>query len=304
VYIALNRLDEAQSTIKEAQARNFDSPTIHSRLYELDFLQHNNEAMERETAYLIGQPWWPPFALSDESETAAYGGQISKAQELMNRAIDELKRRGDTQVAAGFLAQAAFDEALWGNLAAAKQKASEALAMSDEKQVQAAAAIALGLSGDSAKATQLADDLEHRFPESTSMKFYDLPMIRGAVAMKNGNSAQALQALEAGTPHELGTALGRIRLYPVYLRGQAYLEARQGIPAAAEFQKIIDHYGFITSEPIGSLAHLGLGRAYALEGDSDKARTAYQDFFALWKDADPDVPILKEAKAEYATLPQ
>jgi hypothetical protein len=129
-------------------------------------------------------------------------------------------------------------------------------------------------------------------------------MIRGAVAMKNGNPAQALRALEVGTPHELGApaALGSIRLYPLYLRGQAFLDGRQGGPAAAEFQKIIDHYGLVMNEPIGSLAHLGLGRAYVLEGDSDKAKTAYQDFFALWKDADPDVPILKQAKAEYTKL--
>jgi tetratricopeptide (TPR) repeat protein len=173
-YIALNRLDEAQATIKEAQARNLDSPTIHSRFYELDFLQHNNEAMERETAYLIGQPWWPPFALYSESETATFSGQISKARELMNRAIEELKRRGNTQMATGFLAQAAFDEALWGNLPVARQKADDALAMSDEKHVQATSAIALALSGDSAKATRLGDDLEHRFPEDTSMRFYYL----------------------------------------------------------------------------------------------------------------------------------
>jgi len=178
------------------------------------------------------------------------------------------------------------------------------MALSGAQGVQALSAIALALSGDSAKAMHLADDLEHRFPESTGMKFYYLPMIRGAVAMKSGNAAQALQALEVGTHRELGspTGINFVRLYPVYLLGQAYLEARKGAPAAAEFQKIIDHYGIVVNEPIGSLARLGLGRAYAIAGESEKARTAYQDFFALWKDADPEVPILKQAKAEYAKL--
>ena len=303
-YMSLNRLDEAQATIKEAQARKLDSPDLHWRLYLLAFLQHDNEALEREAAFLIGQPFWSPFALYSESETAAYGGQISKARELVNRAADELKRSGSAQTAAGLQATAALNEALVGNLAEARRQADDAMALSDEKHVQAVSAIALGLSGDSAKAMRLADDLEHRFPENTGMKVYYLPMIRGAVAMKNGDPAQALQTLEVGTPHELGgpPKILFLRLYPAYLLGQAYLQARKGGPAAEEFQKIIDHYGIVVNEPIGSLTRLGLGRAYVIAGESEKARTAYQDFFALWKDADPDVPILKQAKAEYAKL--
>jgi tetratricopeptide (TPR) repeat protein len=229
---------------------------------------------------------------------------MSRARELASRAVDELKRTSTTELASSFRAQAALREALMGNAALAKHQAEDALALSDNKYVEAVSAIALGLSGDPAKATRLADDLERRFPENTSMKFHYLPMIRGAIATKSGNTRKAIKPFEVGALYELGGPSGMsfIRLYPVYLRGQAYLEARQSAPAVAEFQKILDHFGLVANEPIGALAYLGLGRAQTITGDSAKARTAYQDFFALWKNADPDVPLLKQAKAEYEKL--
>jgi hypothetical protein len=259
--------------------------------------------MERETAYLMSKPASAPGILYIESETAAYGGQNSRARELAMRVVDPL--RADRKELAGtYEVQAALREALVGNLALAKQQAEDALTLTENQYVQAAAATVLGLTGDSAKASQMADDLASRYPENTSMQIHYLPMVRCAVALKKGNAARALEGAGPSTPYDLDSPrwLGFIRLYPVYLRGQAYLAAHQAAPAATAFQEILDHPGVVVNEPIGALAHLGLGRAYALAADSSKARTAYQDFLALWKDADPDVPILKEAKAEYGRL--
>lgn len=166
------------------------------------------------------------------------------------------------------------------------------------------AAIAFSLAGDSGQAMQLANDLGKRFPQDTIVQFNYLPTIRAASELRDGDSGKAIRTLAAAAPYELGiTALDAgTSLYPVYLRGEAYLAAQQGSGAAAEFQKILDHPGVVQNELIGALAHLGLGRAYVLSGDTSKARAAYQDFLTLWKDADPDVPILNEAKAEYARL--
>jgi eukaryotic-like serine/threonine-protein kinase len=156
----------------------------------------------------------------------------------------------------------------------------------------------LARAGDSAQALRLADDLAKRFPEDTIVQTQYLPMIRGSAALQSGNAAKAVEVLAAAAPYELGAGTG----YPAYFRGETYLKLGQGSAAAVEFQKIVDHPGAVSNDPVGALAHLGLARAYALSGDTTKARTAYQDFFGLWKDADPDIPILKEAKAEYAKL--
>jgi hypothetical protein len=192
-------------------------------------------------------------------------------------------------------------EALVGNMSQAKQQAQAALALSTGEDVEAASAIALGLAGDAPQSTRLAADLAKRFPEDTIVQFDYLPMIHAVAALQSGSANKALEALVPAAPYELGW-IGWISLYPVYLRGEAYLVAHQGSAAAAEFQKILDHACVVWNEPIGALAHLGLARAYALSGDTVKAKSAYQDFLGLWKDADPDIPILKEAKAEYAKL--
>jgi hypothetical protein len=186
----------------------------------------------------------------------------------------------------------------------AKQQAEAALALSTGRDVEAVAAIALGLAGDSAQAARLAEDLNKRFPEDTIVKLEYLPMIHAGVFRSSGSATKAVEALAPAAPYELGTLAQALSfaLYPVYLRGEAYLAAHQGSAAAVEFQKILDHPGVVQNEPIGALAHLGLARAYALSGGTPKSKSAYQDFFALWKDADLDIPILKEAKAEYAKL--
>jgi eukaryotic-like serine/threonine-protein kinase len=295
-YRFLNRLDEAKSVVQEAQAHNFDSPYNHLTLYAIDFLQHDGAGMEQEVAGLMGKPGYEDQVLDEESDTAAYGGQFAKARALTKRASESAQRADEKETAAGYEAAAALREALVGNMALAKQQAQAALTLSNGRDVEAMSAIAVGLTGDSAQAKQLANDLSNRFPEDTVLQFMCLPTIRAAAALWSGDPGKAMDALAAATPYELAF------LYSVYLRGGAYLATHQGTAAAAEFQKILDHPGLVVNRPIGALAHLELGRAYALAGDNAKAKAAYQDFLALWKDADPDIPIYKQAKAEYSKL--
>ncbi len=330
-YLWLNRLDEAKVVAQKAQARNLDSPLIHYVLYLVDFLQHDAAGMQRLAAGLMVKPGYEDRMFNFESETAAYAGQFVKARALTRRAADSAQHADEAERAATYEAEAARREALAGNTGLATQQARAALALSGGRDVERDSAIALALAGDSAQAMRLADHLSERFPKGTFVECVDLPMIRAASILGNRKTSKeankAIDALTAAAPYELGSS---VALYPVYLRGQAYLAARQGTAAAAEFQKILNHPGVVMNEPIGALAHLGLGRAYALEAgvgaglappkahqgaplrptkaaaqDPDslaKARIAYQDFLALWKDADPDIPILKQAKAEYARL--
>jgi len=300
VYGYLDRLDEAKATAQEAQTHNLDGPFLQQILYYVDFLQHDAPSMERAAAGLMGKPGYEDQILDSESDTAAYGGEFAKARELTRRAVDSAQRADEKETAALYNAEAALREALAGNMALAKQEAQAALALANGKDVEGTAAIALGMAGDLAKAARLALDLGKRFPEDTIVQSQYLPMIHAAVALWSGDSDSAVEALAAAAPYEFG--LGSIlRLYPVYLRGEAYLAAKQAGAAAVEFQKILDHPGVVQNDLIGALAHLGLGRAYALTGDNAKAKSAYQDFLALWK-ADPDIPILQQAKAEYAKL--
>jgi hypothetical protein len=233
-----------------------------------------------------------------------YGGQITKARALMRRAIESANALDEKEAAALYQAEAAVREALVGNPDLAKHQARAALALSKGRDAEALSAIALGLAGDSAYATRLADDLGNHFPENTIVQSNYLPTIRAAVLLRSGDAGKAIETLAAATPYELGTNFVTLNfvLYPVYLRGQAYLAAKQGAAAAAEFQKILEHPGVVRSEPIGAFAHLQMARALVLAGDKIKAMTAYQEFFTLWKDADSDIPILKAAKAEYGGL--
>jgi len=303
---ALGDYDKALAAAQEAQAHNLDNPANHQILYSIDFLQHNAAGMEREAAGLMGKPGFEDVMLYGESDTAAYGGRFSKARELTRRASESAQRADEKETAAGYQAESAMREALVGNMSLARQQAQAALTLSTGRDAEAVSAIALGLAGDAAQATRLAADLANRFPEDTIVQFSYLPTIHAATALQGGSPSKAIEALVPVAPYELGTAVGSFNyaLYPVYLRGEAYLAAHQGSAAAIEFQKILDHPSIVGNEPIGALAHLGLGRAYAMQGDTAKARTAYQDFLKLWKDADPDpdIPILKEAKAEYARL--
>jgi ATP/maltotriose-dependent transcriptional regulator MalT len=273
-------------------------------LYNVDFLSHDAAGMERQVAEATGKPGVDDQIFFLESETAAYGGELTKSRQLMRSAVDSAQRSDEKETAAEYQAHASVREALLGDLSAAKQDAQAALVRARNKQVEGFAGIALGLAGDSAGAERLAGDLGKHFPEDTIVQFNYLPTIHAAIALRNGEAGRAVEALAAASAYELGqtNTSFTFALYPVYLRGAAYLAAKQGAAAEAEFQKILDHSGVVGNQPIGALAHLGLARARALQGHSAEARTAYMDFFTLWKNADPDVPLLKESKAEYAKL--
>jgi serine/threonine protein kinase/Flp pilus assembly protein TadD len=303
-FLLVNRLDEARATAEEAHSRNLDNPLNHINLYSIDFLQHDTAGMEREAASLMGKPGLEDAMLYQESDTASYAGQFVKARELTHRAAESAQRADEKETAAGYQAEAALREALAGNLGLARQQGNAALALSNGKDVETVSAMALALAGDVSQATRLAANLAQRFPDDTIVQFNYLPAIRAAGALQSGNATRAIEALAPAAPYELGSPAQSFSfaLYPVYLRGQAYLATHQSSSAAGEFQKILDHYGVVGNEPIGALAHLGLARAYALSGDASKARITYQDFLALWQDADPDLPILNQAKTEYAKL--
>ena len=302
-YVFLDRLEEAKATAQEAQVRHLDSPDIHESLYISNFLQHDAAGMEREAAGLMVEPGWERRMLNYEANVAAYAGQFAKARELTRRASSSAQRADAKEAAARYQAAAALRDALVGNTGPARQLAEAALAFSDGRDTRTRTTVALVLArlGDSAQAKRLADDLGRRFPEDTILQFNYLPTIHAASALQGGNPAKAVDALVVAAPYELGD-VGTGNLQPVYLRGEAYLAARQGAAAAAEFGKILDHPGVVGTLLIGALAHLQLGRAYVLQGDTAKAKAAYQDFLTLWKDADPDIPIQKQAKAEYARL--
>jgi eukaryotic-like serine/threonine-protein kinase len=301
-YLTLNRLDQVKALSLEALARHDgDDSYIHQTLYDLYFVQHDSAGMEREATALMGNPGYEPPTLLEEANTAAYGGQFSTARELTRRAVEAARRTDGDEEAALFEAVGALREALAGNQALAKQQARAALVLANGRDVRTLAAVAFGVAGDSAQAGRMADELATQFPEDTIVQFVYLPTIRAAALQVSGaaSSDRVIKILAPARQYELGDALP---LYPAYLAGEAYLAGHQGSEAAAEFQKILDHPGLVLNNLIGALAHVGLGRAYAMQGDKVKARAAYQDFLALWKDADPDIPILKEAKAEYAKL--
>jgi tetratricopeptide (TPR) repeat protein len=303
-YVLVNRLNDAMTTAREAQAKKIDSPDIHINLYWVAFLQHDLLAMEQEAAKVLDKPGYDDQMLNLLADTASYGGQLAKARNLTRRAVEVVNKEDQKETAALYLAEAAVREALVGNSNLAKQQTQAALAISTGKDVASLCAIALGMAGDSSQAKKLADELNKRFPEDTLVQLNYLPTIRAAVLLRANDSKMAVQSLEPAAPYEFGGNLLTLNFifYPVYLRGEAYLAAKQGAAAAAEFQKIIDHPGAVRSEPIGALAHLEQGRAFTLTGDKVKAKAAYQEFLTLWKDADPDVPILKQAKAEYSEL--
>jgi eukaryotic-like serine/threonine-protein kinase len=290
-YLYVNRLREAGAMAQEAQAKNLDSPALHSARYSLAFLQNDSAGM-------AGADKW----LAHDPNTASYSGRLGVAREYSRRAVASLEQMKLREGAAGIEADAALREALFGNAIEAQQRAAAALEVSTGRDVQFGAALALAFAGDAARARSLADDLAKRFPEDTVVQFNYLPTLRAQLALTGEDASDSIGALQAASPYELGSPSTGFspNLYPVYVRGQAYLAAHRGSEAAAEFQKILDHRGVVFNEPIGALAHLQLGRAYAMQGDTAKARAAYQDFFILWKDADPDIPILIAAKAEYA----
>jgi serine/threonine protein kinase/Tfp pilus assembly protein PilF len=297
-YLYLNRLEEARATAEEAKAKKLD---VSSSLYMLGFLQNDAAEMKQQVAFGAGKPGVEDYFLGYEADTTAYSGQIANARVFSSRAVASAERADEHEKAAGYEAQAALREALFGNIAEARSRCDDALRLSMGRDVLDGTSLAHALIGDSARAQALANDLGKSFPEGTIVRFNYLPTLQARLALSRNDTSKAIEVLQAAGPYELGS-MGNSSLYPVYVRGEAYLAAGQGSAAAAEFQKILDHRGIVLNSPIGALAHLQIGRAYALQGDTAKAKSAYKDFLTLWKDADPDIPILKEAKAEYAKL--
>ena len=300
--LQLDHLEQADAAAREAAQHNFDSPFLHVLLYQVDFLKHDPVAMEHEAAQVVGKPGFEDLIYYYESDTAAYRGEFAKARELTRRAAESALRQKQKETMAEYESEAAVREALIGNFPLANSQARNALAASDGRYVAALSAIALALAGDPL-AARLSDDLSRRFPEDTPLKYNLLPSVQAAAALHRGDSSRAIEAL-ASTRYEIGQTVqaATFVLYPAYLRGEAYLAARQGAAAAAEFQKIFDHPGLVQNEPIAALAHLEMGRAYVQSHDLTKAKSEYRNFLSLWKDADAGLPILKQAKTEYAKL--
>ncbi len=301
-YLSVDRFDEAKSTFDRAFALKLDDPSLRAGIYSLAFLQNDPAGMQKQFDWAMGKPGAEDLFLSADSDTKAYFGKLAKARELSRRAVESASHNDAKETAAIWQSNAALREAEFGNAGPARQDAQAALNLASTRDIEVMAAMTFARIGDAPRATSLADKLNKDFPVSTMIQSYWLPTIRAEIELNRDDSAKAVTYLQTAAPYELGGAGPIASIYPAFVRGQAFLRARQGAQAAAEFQKLIDHRGIVGNLPTGALAHLDLGRAYALAGDSARAHTAYQDFFALWKDADPDIPILVAAKSEYANL--
>ena len=314
--LALQRFNEARQTIRQAQARKMDDFILHTALYALAFLKTDAPAMAEEQKWFSGQPDIENFGLPLASDTEAYAGHLGKARELTKRSVESAIRADSKETGAIWHENAALREAAFGNATEAKQSGADGLKLTPSSQgVNVEAALAYAMADDTVRTESMEQNLNKRFPLDTQVQLLWLPAIRAQLALDRKNPSAAIDSLQAAIPVESGQIafLANLScLYPAYIRGEAYLAAGQGQPAAAEFQKILDHSGTVWNCWTGALARLGLARANALQSrtsqgaDADAARTralaAYRDFLTLWKDADPDIPVLKEAKAEYAKL--
>ena len=304
-YIALDRIKDAKATLDEAGKRNLDSEFLHLGRYHLAFLENDLPAMQEQSLWARGKPSAEDGQLSDDSDTEAYNGRLRKARELTRQAVESAKRNAGTDTAALWQVNEALREAEFGNTALARKAVADTMALSSKPDVELLAAVALARSGDTVQSSALADKVAAEFDRDTMIQAYWLPTIRAAIAIDRGDAQKAIELLNTASEYELGEPVqwpSHGTLYPVYVRGDAYLRAGDGVLAVTEFQKIIDHRGIVANLPLGALAHLQLGRAYKLAGDAGKAREAYAAFLVLWLEADSDIPILKQAKAEYAKL--
>jgi eukaryotic-like serine/threonine-protein kinase len=314
--LALQSFDQARQILQQARTRKLDDYLLRTNLYALAFLGADSNGMFEQQQWFRGQPLYENYGLALASDTEAYAGRARKARELKQQAVESAMRADNKEGAAVYQANFALQQAAYGNAQEAQQTAAEALRLTPSiPGVAAESALAFAIAGGTARAQSLAQDLSTRFPLDTQMQSLWLPAIQTQLALGSRNPGSSLNSLQAASPIEFGSIpfVNNVScLYPTYVRGEAYLAAGQGSAAAAEFQKILDHSGIVWNCWTGALAHLGIARANALQSratqgaDADAARTralaAYKDFLTLWKDADPDIPILKKAKAEYAKL--
>jgi eukaryotic-like serine/threonine-protein kinase len=309
-YMALERLDEAENMLQRASEGKLEIPDLFVLRYVMAFLKADKVGMERVAALARERPGVDDWMFNSEGFVLAYSGHLEAARRMSQLATDLARKTKRRDTEALYEADAAVREALLGNVSTAGQRAVEAIELSKSRDVAFGAGFALALSGDSSRSQEVTEDLARRLPEDTRVQFTYAPTLRALLALNHSQPPKALELLHTTIPYELGRPntggseflLGADSLYSAYVRGLAYLAEHHGAEAAGEFQKILDHRGLVISDPVGALARLQLGRAYALSGDKTKAQSAYQDFISLWKDADPDIPILKKAKAEYAKL--
>ncbi|MGB9245007.1 MAG: winged helix-turn-helix domain-containing protein [Candidatus Acidiferrales bacterium] len=300
-YLMLDRVSDAQTVIEEAEAKNLDSTALHLDLYQLAFLQNDEAELAKQVAWGAHKPGVEDKFFAFAAASAAYFGRLSDSRELSRRAVFSAEQAEEKETAIGYEVNEMVREALLGNFLEARAQPPTVRGHLMSEDMQFAWGFASAIIGDAARGQAIADDLAKRFPEDTFVQFVYVPMIRAQLWIAGHDPAKAVEVLQSATPYEMGD-LPFVKLYPAYVRGEAYLAERDGTHAAIAFQKIVDHREVTGNEIIGALAHLQLGRAYVLRGDAVKARAAYLQFLALWKDADPEIPILKEAKAEYAKL--
>ena len=303
--VLLDRIEDAAAMTREAHGKGLESslPAID---YGIAFLRNDPTEMARQVALTTGKTGEEDLLLALDADAAAYFGHLARAREQLRQAANSARREKENEAASVYEAVGALREGLFGNTARAERQARTAMEHSGGRDEDYAIALAFLYAGNGNSAQRLADSLNKKFPEGTIVQFNYLPTLRAKLALMHSNPQLAIHDLESALLYELGLPANGFynwpNMYPVYVRGEAYLAAHQGKEAAAEFQKILDHRGIVLNEPIGALAHLQLGRAYVLSGDTAKARAAYQDFLTLWKDADSDIPIFKQAKAEFAKL--
>lgn len=306
-YISLNRLNDAERTLLLASQRRLEMPDFVIDRYQIAFLQGDQLAMERESARGRGESGAEAWSIYLDGFGLAYFGHLRQARTRSQQAMDVAQQSSRLESAALFQTGTALREALFGNAEAAQKGALAAVKTSKGRDVEYGVAVSLALSGDFVRARTIASDLEIRFPEDTAVRSSYLPVLRALLLIHGGDPGKALDALQGAAPYELGQPPSSFFgffgvMYPVYVRGQAYLKAHRGVEAVAEFQKILDHRTVVVTDPIGALARLQLARAHALAGDTVKAKATYEQFLTLWADADPDIPVLRQAKEEYANL--
>jgi len=302
-YLTVNDFAAAKREIENARKEKIDTFVLIQSRYLICFHEGDRECMKRERAKLTGSMDEVPMNLT-EADTESSDGKYAEARELTRRSVDIAARRGAKEFGAAALAESGLRDAVAGNEKLAVEQVLKALALSSGRSVQELAAVTLAIAGHGQEAGRIAGPLEQKFPKDIVLQAEILPTIRAAIALKQGNVESAVQLLKEVEPYDLAAPIQTVAysMYPAWIRGEAYLAMHHGDMAAAEFQKIVDNPGVVGNEPIGSLAHLGLGRAYALQGNTGKAKERYQEFFKLWKNADVDLAILKSAKAEYAAL--
>jgi tetratricopeptide (TPR) repeat protein len=305
-YIALMRLDDAEANLNEAFAKKLEDPSLHANMYAVDFLRGDSAGMEREVAAAMGKPSGEDMMLALQSDTEAYYGHQKKARELSRRAVESAQKAELAEPAAIWEALGALREAAFGNVDEARKGAVDVLKLAtNSRDAQILAALVFARAGDSARAQAMMDDFRARYVSNTLVQTAWLPTIQAQTEILRGNPAKGVDLLQAVKPYERGELIGNLSnccMVPVYLRGEAYLKAGKGPQAVIEFQKILDSRGVVVNCWAGSLARLGKARAQALAGYSSAARTDYKQFFALWKDAEAEIPVLKAARAEYAKL--